>query len=406
MRKIRQVLRLVHETDLSQRAIARSLGLSREAVSNHITRATAAGLVWPLPPDTDDAALEARLFPPQTGRFQRKVEPNWVDIQQELKAKGATLIQLHVEYLADHPDGLQRSQFCERYRQWCKTLKSYMRFTHVAGERVFVDYAGPTMPVIDMATGEIRRAQIFVGVMGASNYTYAEAHWSQKLPNWIAAHTNMFEFFGAVPKVIVCDNLKSAVIHASRTEPVINATYQSLADHYSLTIIPARPRTPKDKGKVENGVLVVERWILFRLRKRVFHQLHDLNQAIQELLLDLNQRKFQKLPGSRRSTFEALDLPAMQPLPNGDFEYAEFRRVRVSMDGCVSVDDRPYSVPQTLVRKEVVLPALAAPTTTVFCGLLIIDAPGLRSACRHSWRHRCQRSCPSGSWWLRSEPRN
>jgi len=368
MRKIRQVLRLVHETHLSQRAIARSLGLSREAVSSHITRATAAGLVWPLPPDIDDAALEKRLFPAQTGHFQRKVEPNWVEVHQELKAKGATLTQLHVEYLAAHPDGLQRSQFCERYRQWCKTLKSYMRVTHVAGERVFVDYAGPTMPVIDIVTGEIRRAQIFVGVLGASNYTYAEAHWSQQLPNWIAAHANMFEFFGAVPKVIVCDNLKSAVTHASRTEPVINTTYQNLAEHYSLTIIPARPRTPTDKGKVENGVLVVERWILFRLRKRVFHQLRELNQAIQELLLDLNQRKFQKLPGSRRSTFEALDLPAMQPLPSGAFEYAEFRRVRVGMDGCVLVDDRSYSVPQTLVRKEVELRLTAGVIEVLYGG--------------------------------------
>lgn len=355
MRKIRQVLRLVRETDLSQRAIARSLGLSREAVSSHITRATAAGVTWPLPEDMDDAQLEMRLFPPQVEHFQRKAEPNWAEVQRELKAKGATLIQLHIEYLADNPGGLQRSQFCNRYRQWAKTLKNYMRTTHVAGERVFVDYAGPTMPVTDIATGEIRYAQIFVGVMGASNYTYAEAHWSQKLPNWIAAHTRMFEFFGAVPRVIVCDNLKSAVIRASRTEPVINATYQSLADHHNLTIIPARPRMPKDKGKVENGVLVVERWILFRLRKRVFHRLHDLNQAVQDLLRDLNQREFQKLPGSRLSTFESLDLPAMQALPATPFEYAEFRRMRVGMDGCVLVDERHYSVPSTLVRKEVEL---------------------------------------------------
>lgn len=379
MRKIRQVLRLIHETDLSQRAIARSLGLSREAVSNHITRATAAGMVWPLPDDMDDAQLEMRLFPPQVGHFQRKAEPNWAEIQRELKGKGATLIQLHIEYLTHNPEGLQRSQFCERYRQWTKTLKSYMRTTHVAGERVFVDYAGPTMPVIDITTGEIRYAQIFVGVLGASNYTYAEAHWSQKLPNWIAAHTNMFEFFGAVPRVIVCDNLKSAVIRASRTEPVINATYQSLADHYSLTIIPARPRTPTDKGKVENGVLVVERWILFRLRKRVFHQLHELNQAVQELLLDLNQRKFQKLPGSRLSTFESLDLPAMQALPACAFEYAEFRCVRVGMDGCVPVDDRSYSVPQALVRKEVELRLTVGVIEVLYGGRRVashIRAPG------------------------------
>lgn len=278
MRKIRQVLRLAWEAHSSQRGIAKSLGLSRDVVTDYLTRATAAGLRWPLPLELDDAALELRLFPPLPADTARKPEPDWAAVHQELKRKGATLHVLHEEYLAAHPGGMCYSLFCERHRAWARTLKRYMRQTHVAGERVFVDYAGPTVAIVNPASGESRWAQVFVGVFGASSYTYAEAHWSQRLPDWIAAHTRMFTFFGGVPEVIVCDNLKSAVTKASRTEPVLNPTYQNLADHYGVLILPARPHKPKDKGKVENAVLVVERWILFRLRKRIFTSLAELNE--------------------------------------------------------------------------------------------------------------------------------
>lgn len=340
---------------MSIRAMATSLGISRDSVSDYILRSKAVGLAWPLPDDLDDAQLEAKLFPTAMLRLKRKEEPDWAYVHQELKRKGATLVALHGEYLDANPDGLRRTQFCDRYRQWRKGLKSYLRQTHVAGERVFVDYAGPTLNIYDPNTSEVKKAQVFVGVMGCSNYTYAEVHWSQRLPDWIAAHGRMFEFFECVPRVIVCDNLKSAVTKASKTDPELNVTYQYMAEHYGCTVIPARPLKPGDKAKVENGVLVVERWILFRLRHRRFTSLSEAQAAVAELLQDLNSRPFQKLPGCRQTAFESLDKPAMQALPNRLYEYVEFRRVRVGPDGMIAVDSRPYSVPNVLARQNVEL---------------------------------------------------
>lgn len=355
MRKIRQVLRLAFEAGASRRLIAKSLGLSRDAVTDYLTRAAAAGLSWPLPVDLDDAQLEARLFPPLDSNDLRKPEPDWAVIHREMRRKDATLQALHGEFLAEQPNGIGYSLFCQRYREWLKGLKRYMRQTHVAGERAFVDYAGPRVGILNRETGEIRMAQIFVGILGASSYTYAEAHWSQQLPDWIAAHTRMFEFFGGVPQIVVCDNLKSAVTKASRTDPKIHPAYQHLAEHYNTLILPARPYKPKDKAKVENAVLIVERWILFRLRKRIFTSLAELNAAIQELLADLNNRPFQKLPGSRRGQFEAIERPALMPLPSDKFEYTEFRKVTIGLDGCFEVDGCIYSAPYTLCRKPVEL---------------------------------------------------
>lgn len=349
MKKIRQVLRLHHEMHSSRRQIARSLGISRDAVTDYLTRAAAAELSWPLPLDMDDAALEARLFPRiLTHDRTRKSEPDWAVVHEERKRKGGTLQVLHEEYLTDNPDGLSYSMFCQRFREFKQTLKSYMRQTYRAGERVFVDYAGPTKEIINPSSGEIHQAQIFVGVLGASNYIYAEAHWSQKIPDWISAHVRMFEHFGGVPAVVVCDNLKSAVTKASRTEPVINATYQNLADHYGTLILPARARKPKDKPKAENGVLIVERWILFRLRKRAFSSLGELNEAIQSLLIEANAKPFKKQPGNRQSTFESIDKPELMALPETPYEYAEFRKVRVGLDYHIDVDGCFYSVPHTL----------------------------------------------------------
>ena len=361
MRKIRQVLRLHFEEQQSRRLIARSLGLSRDAVSDYITRAAATRLPWPLPDDMDDGALEHRLFPPVVALAPaRKPEPDWPKVHQELKRKGATLQVLHEEYLSEYPNGIAYSLFCLRHREFTQTLKRYMRQVYVAGERVFVDYAGPTMTVVDPVNRTMRKAQVFVGVLGASNYIYAEAHWSQSLTDWIAAHCRMFEHLGAVPAVIVCDNLKSAVIKASRTDPVINATYQDMADHYGTLILPARAYKPKDKAKAENGVLIVERWIMFRLRKRAFGGLAELNEAIRALLVEINARPFQKLPGCRQSNFATIDRPAMRALPATPYEYAEFRKVRVGLDYRIVVDEVPYSVPFNLVRQEVELRLTAA----------------------------------------------
>lgn len=227
MRKIREVLRLSHGSLLSRRAVAASLGISRDAVADCLLRAASAGLTWPLPDSLDDAQLEQRLYPIEPGTRARRPEPNWADVHRDMQLPGATLQQLHAEYLVAYPNGMQRSQFSALYRKWCRSLKSYMRQTHLAGDKVFVDYAGPTVPIHDPVSGCILRAQIFVSVLGASNYTYAEAHWSQTLPDWIAANVRMLEFFGGVPKFIVCDNLKSAVTRASLTEPLVNDSYQN-----------------------------------------------------------------------------------------------------------------------------------------------------------------------------------
>lgn len=356
MREIRQVLRLALDAGQSRRAIARSLNISKDAVADYLTRAAAAGLAWPLPAELDDGDLELRLFPAFTNASATaKAEPDWGVVHQSLKVKGATLQVLHEEYLADHPDGMAYSYYCQRYRDYKKTLKRYMRQVHVAGDKVFVDYAGPTIKiVINRASGETKQAQIFVGVLGASGYIYAEAVWSQSLPNWIASHARMFEDFEGVPAVVVCDNLKAAVTRASRTDPTVHATYLDMAGHYGTMIIPARPYKPKDKAHAENGVLVVERWILFRLRKRVFTSLVELNTAIRELLAEANNRPFKKMPGCRRTAFETIDRPALNLLPVDRYEFAEFRRVRVGLDYHVELDDRHfYSVPHTLVRREV-----------------------------------------------------
>lgn len=356
MRKIRQVLRLFYEERRSQRAIARSLSLSRDAVADYLTRAAAARISWPIAPEIDDVELEHRLFPPAPSvKSGRKSEPDWAMVHQEMKRKGATLMVLHSEYLAEYPNGMGYSMFCLRYQEFKGLLKRSMRQIHIAGERVFVDYAGPTLPLTDRVSGFVRQVQIFVGVLGATSYSYAEAHLTQSLPDWIAAHVRMFAYFGAVPAMVVCDNLKSAVTKASRTDPVFNATYQNFADHYGTVILPTRPRRPKDKAKVENGVLIVERWIMFRLRKRVFHSLAELNEAIAELLVDLNTRPFQKLPGCRLAAFEKIDRPAMRPLPASPYQYAEFRKVRAGLDYHVEFDGCYYSVPWKFKTKEVEL---------------------------------------------------
>ncbi len=352
MRKIRQALVLHFEKHYSQRQICLSLGVSRGSLSEYLVRFSATGLDWADCAQMTEEALEAKLYRP-FAPFTRRPTPNWSDIQAIMQQKGATLQVLHEEYLAEHPDGMSYSRFCTHYRQYLKTLKRSMRQIYLPGEKLFVDYAGPTVPIADPATGQYRTAQIFVGVLGASGYIYAQANWSQSLENWIDAHVRMFAHLGGVPKVIVCDNLKSAVTVASRTDPVVNETYQAMASQYGTLILPARAYKPKDKAKAENGVLIVERWLLFRLRKRVFHSLTALNEAIAGLLVEINQRPFQKKEGSRQSLLEILDRPALQALPETPYEFAEYRRARVGPDYCIQVDGCAYSVPWQFSGKEV-----------------------------------------------------
>ncbi|MBN2258865.1 MAG: IS21 family transposase [Anaerolineaceae bacterium] len=353
MRKIREVLRL-KASGLSQRAIARSCSISHSTVSEYLQRAEAIGLSWPLPDDLGEEELFRRLLPPPARSSSRAIpSPDWSVIHTELRRKSVTLQLLWVEYREAHPDGYAYSQFCDLYRQWAKRLKPSMRLTHKGGEKVFVDYSGQLLPIVNPDTGEIRQAQIFVAALGASSYTYAEAHWHQDLPNWISAHVRMLAFFGGVPEIIVPDNLKAGVKHACFYEPDLNPTYQDLAEWYGIAVIPARPRKPKDKAKVEVGVQVVERWILARLRNHIFFSLTSANQAIRELLDDLNRRPMRHLDHSRRELFETLDQPVLKPLPQQPYEFALVKDVHVNIDYHVELDRHYYSVPHTLSRKPV-----------------------------------------------------
>lgn len=352
MRKIKEVLRLHYEAKLSERAIARGINVSRDTVSRILTRASEVGLSWPLDADIDDIKLEALLFPRAQGRPKNYPEPNWSYIHKEYRKKGVTLQLLWEEYKAEHSAGYQYSQFCERYRRWKKTLHVSMRGEHRAGEKMFVDYAGPTVSYIDRETGEILQAQIFVAVLGASSYTFVEAQPTQSLESFIGGHVRAFEFFGGIPDLIVPDNLKAGVKHADRYEPVLNTTYQEMASHYGAAIMPARPRKPKDKPKAEASVLLVERWILAVFRNRRFFSLAEINQEIGALLKRLNEKPFQKLEGSRKSLFEHIDKPALRPLPSLTYEFAIWRIAKVNIDYHVEADKAYYSVPYQLVGQK------------------------------------------------------
>ena len=348
MRKIKEVLRL-RSLGQSPGAIAQSLGVGESTVRRYVRRAERAGLEWPLPPELGDADLESRFFPPPPAAGASRPVPDWAEVQRELRRKGVTLQLLWLEYRAAHPeDGYQYTQFCEHYRRWRGRLDPVLRQEHRAGEKVFVDYAGQTMPVVDTATGEIRDAQIYVGVLGASNLTFVEATWTQTLPDWIGSHVHMFSYFGGSTSAIVPDNLRSGVTRACFYDPDINPTYQDLATHYNSAVLPARPHHPRDKAKVESGVLVAERWILAPLRNHTFHGLVELNRALAERLELLNERPFQKLEGSRRSLFEAIEREALQPLPSRPFEVAERRKAGVNIDYHVDVLGHYYSVPHQL----------------------------------------------------------
>jgi len=306
-----------------------------------------------LPDQVSDATLEQQLFPiaPSVDHRDQHV-PDWPLVHKELSRKGVTLFLLWEEYRAQHPNGYQYSWFCERYRYWSGKLDIVMRQDHRAGEKLFVDYAGHTIPIINQHTGEVHDAQIFVAVLGASNYTYAEATRSQNLSDWIGSHQRTFAFMGGVPEIVVPDNLLSGITKAHRYEPDINPTYQDFASHYGVAVIPARVRRPQDKAKVEVGVQIVERWILAVLRNHTFFSLTELNHAIQKLLVRLNNRSFKKLPDCRKTLFDALDQPALKALPVTPYQYAEWKKVRVHIDYHVEISGHYYSVPHALIKKQ------------------------------------------------------
>ena len=353
MRNIIDVLRLYHDGGRSHREIARVVSISPTTVGEILRRAKQCDLSYPLPAGLSEMGLEAKLYPPAAPSSQIRPEPDWPAVHRELRRKGVTLDLLWQEHKAEHPDGYRYSGFCAHYRQWAGRLPLSMRQTHTPGEKLFIDYAGPTVPIIDPMTGEIRQAAIFVAVLGASNYAYCEATWTQSLPDWIGSHVRAFEHLKGTTALLVPDNLKSGVTTACFYEPELNATYRDLATHYSTAVLPARPYRPKDKAKVEAGVLLVERWVLARLRNQRFFSLRELNRSIAELMTAFNTRPFKKLPGCRQSAFIELDRPALRPLPATRYEFAEWKVVKAGPDYHVEVIDHYYSVPYRFAREKV-----------------------------------------------------
>ncbi len=353
MRKVKEILRLRWEKGIGIRQIARSLSIAHSTVSDLLRRAQAQDLSWPLPPDLDEETLEKRLYPKPGEQGQVRSQPDWEYMHRELKRDGVTLQLLWLEYKSAESQGYQYSRFCELYRRWQSKVDVVLRNNYKGGEKLFVDFAGQTIPIVNQLTGNVHQAQMFVTVMAASNYTYAEATWSQQLEPWIAAHCRALEFYGGVPEIMVPDQLKSGVSKSCRYEPDLNPTYHEMAAHYGTVIIPARPRKPTDKAKVETGVLTVERWILARLRNETFSTLRQANDAISKLLTDLNDRPFQKLHGSRRSLFEDVDKPNLRPLPSERYLLARWKKARVNIDYHVSFQNNCYSAPYQLTKEEV-----------------------------------------------------
>jgi transposase len=353
MRQVVEALRLTYDQGRSQREIARALGVSQSTISEYRSRFAASGLPWPLPAELDEAALEARLYPPTPHALVPRPEPDWATVHRERKAPGMTLQQCWIEYKAKEPTGYGYTQFCARYHAWADTLEPVLRQVHVPGDKVFVDYAGQTMPVRDMAAGATRDAQIFVGALGASHLLFVMASWSQTLTDWIAAHVAMLEAFGGVPRAIVPDNLKAGVVRPCYYEPTIHPTYQDLASHYGTVILPARAKHPRDKAKAETAVQIVEREILAPLRHDVFTSLAELQQALAFGCARVNDRPFQKLAGSRRSVYEALERETLRPLPAERYELAEWRTAKANIDYHISVEGHLYSVPYRLVGETV-----------------------------------------------------
>ena len=355
MRKLKEVLRL-HSLGMSQHQIARSCSISQSTVHEYVSAARSAGLQSPLPENWDDRRIEQTLFPhrPSPEAWRRHPEPDWARIHQDLQThKNLTLQLAWQEQRETDPAGYGYSRFCDLYRRWLKKRDLVLRQEHRAGEKLFVDYAGDTIPIYDPRTGDMQQAAVFVAVLGASSYAFAEATSGQDLRNWIGAHIRAFEFLGGVTLVVVPDNLKSGVRKPSYYEPDLNPTYREWSEHYEVAIIPARPYRPRDKAKAEAGVQVVQRWIVAALRKRRFFSLEEANQAIAWLLGRINQRPFRKREGSRATLFAQLDRPALHPLPATRYEFAEWKKVRVNIDYHVEVERHYYSVPHALAHQEV-----------------------------------------------------
>lgn len=360
---------------MSGREAAAILGVPETTLRECIRRARHAGLGWPLPAGLDDRALEERLYGRAGGGSRGQPVPDWATVHKELRRKGVTLQLLWLEYRERHPEGWGYTQFSVHYKEWAHRTSVVMRQHHVAGEAMFVDFAGPTVPITDPVTGVVTQAQLFVAVCGASSYTYVEVVRSQGLADWCAAHVRALEFFGGSPRLWIPDNLKSAVTTPHRYEPLLNRTYEELAAHHGAAVYPARAYKPRDKAKAEAGVLLAERWILARLRHHTFFSLAGSNAAVWPLLTALNDHPFQKLAGSRSSLFEEVERPALLPLPAMPWEYAEWRTATVNIDYHIDVARHLYSVPYQLVREKLDIRLSATTMEAFFHGRRIATHP-------------------------------
>jgi transposase len=381
MRKVREVLRLSH-CGRNQRQIAGSLAIAVGTVVGYLQRARRAGLTWERAEQMSDVEVEGMLFR-NVGRNEptERTAIDFAGVHRELSRAGVTLQLLWEEY---HEASLARgdgrvpyrySHFCELYGTWRSKLSPTMRQVHHAGDKAFIDYSGKKPRIVDPASGVEVEVELFVMVQGASNYTYAEATLSQTLGDFVSSTIRGLEYYGAAPNVLVPDQLRSAVRGPDRYDPMINETYLELAQHYQLAVIPARPRKPRDKAKVETGVLVAQRWILAKLRNRKFFSLGELNEAIAELLEALNTRPFKKLEGCRRSAFESIDRPAMRALPLTRFQLRERRNARVNIDYHIDFDERHYSVPYTLVHEKVEIRATSSIVEIFHQGVRVASHP-------------------------------
>lgn len=356
MRKTKEILRLKLELHRSHREVGRAVGVSPGAVASVVTRAAIAGLDVAAIDSLSEEEIEEKLYPkvpPEVAGKRDRALPDFAQVHAERLKPGVTLELLHMEYREGTPEGYGYTQFCEHYRRWVKQHGLVMRQEHRAGDKLFVDYSGKKPQIVDQETGEGVEVELFVAVLGASNYTYAEVTATQRVPDFVASHVRTFEFLGGVTACLVPDQLKSGVTIASRYEPEIQRTYEDMAEHYGTAVIPARPKKPRDKAKVEVGVQIVQRWILARLRKHTFFSLDEMNGRIRELLDELNQRLMRRYRASRRELFERIDRPALLALPSSAYTFATWSKWKVGLDYHVVVDDHLYSVPHRLVGQPV-----------------------------------------------------
>jgi transposase len=352
MHRLKEILRQKLVLHRSHRQVAKAVGVSVGFVSGVVTRMAALGLGAEQIDALEETVLEEKLYRPRVASGVRRPLPDPAQMHVELKRDGVTLQLLHLEYLESHPDGYRYTRYCDVYREWLARRSPTMRQTHIAGDKMFVDYSGKRPRIVDKATGEVTDVELYVAVLGASNYTYAEATFTQQVPDFVASTTRALAFFGGVPRALVPDQLKSAVTVACRYEPGIQRSFDELGRHYGTTILPARPASPRDKAKVEVAVQIAQRWILARIRDQVFHTLGELNARIRELTVDLNARTMRLYKASRTELFERLEKPTLAALPADTFEYAAWKKATLNVDYHIVFDDHFYSAPHTLIHEE------------------------------------------------------